>query len=323
MKKSLFYILLVLFFTACDEHDEIVMPEADFVMSASEVSVYETVTFNYTGSPATQVVVYTGDPGHNYELKEEGNSGFVVNKGVATYAYKTPGTYEVVMIATNYDRFGNGQSLMSVTRKSITVKDDDNELRSLSLKKDLYNKELPAEIVGNQLRLAVPEKVRVNNRDIAVNLKAQRLEVSTMSANAAILLNGDPIVTTKKYDLTQELTLSVVAASGDVRDYSIHALSLPSFTSFSVGNATGTVTYSNYDFNKCTVTISIPSGTDLTNVIPTFVSTSAKKIYLNGVEQVSGVTAVDFTSPVEYELVNFEEGNESFTCTMYVTVMAN
>ncbi|MDE6306505.1 MAG: hypothetical protein K2L90_07950, partial [Muribaculaceae bacterium] len=91
MKKYLFYILLPLLAASCDDDDKVVMPDASFTMSADEVSIYETVTYTYTGSPSTQVVIYTGDTGHNFDLKNDGNSGFVVNDGVATYAYKEPG----------------------------------------------------------------------------------------------------------------------------------------------------------------------------------------------------------------------------------------
>ena len=319
MKKYLFYILLPLIATACDDDDKVVMPEAAFTMSDTEVSIYETVTFEYTGSPATQVVVYPGDTGHDFDLKDEGNSGFVVNDGVATYAYKEPGTFDVVVVATNYDKTGD-VSMMNVARQTITVKDDDNELRTLSLKRDLYNKELPASIDGNIILLAVPEKVRISNRDIAVSLKAQRLEVATMSANASVLVNGAPFVSTTKYNLTAPVKVSVVAASGDQRDYTMHAVSLPSFSAFAIGSAKGTVAFSDYDFDKTTVEVKVPAGTDLTSLVPTFTAAAAKRIQVNGVDQVSGSTAVDFSKPVVYELTNWEEGNESISCTSYVTV---
>lgn len=322
MKKYLFYILLPLLAASCDDDDKVVMPDAEFTMSADEVSIYETVTYTYTGSPSTQVVIYTGDTGHNFDLKDDGNSGFVVNDGVATYAYKEPGTFDVVVVATNYDKYG-GESMMNIARKTITVKDDDNELRTLSLKRDIYNKELPAHIEGNDILLAVPEKVRISNRDIAVSLKAQRLEVATMSANASVLVEDAPFVATSKYNLTVPLKLSVVAASGDKRDYMIHAVTLPSFSAFAVGTAKGTIAFSDYDFDKTTVTVTVPAGTDLTSVTPEFTAAAAKRIRVNGVDQVSGSTAVDFSEPVVYELTNWEDGNEAMACTSYVTVTVN
>lgn len=319
MKKYIFYILLPLLATSCDDDDKVVMPDAGFTMSATEVSIYETVTFEYTGSPATQVAIYPGDTGHDFDLKDEGNSGFVVNDGVATYAYKEPGTFDVVVVATNYDKTGD-VSMMSVARQSITVKDDDNELRTLSLKRDLYNKELPATIEGNTVVFAVPEKVRISNRDIAVSLKAQRLEVATMSANASVLINDAPFAATTKYNLTEPVKLSVVAASGDQRDYTVHAVSLPSFSAFSIGTAKGTVAFSDYDFDKTTVAVTVPAGTDLTALVPAFTAAAAKRICVNGVEQVSGSTPVDFTEPVVYELTNWKDDNEQISCTSYVTV---
>lgn len=319
MKKYLFYILLPLLVTACDDDDTVVMPEAAFTMSATEVSIYETVTFTYTGTPATQVAIYPGDTGHNFDLKDEGNSGFVVNDGEATYAYKEPGTFDVVIVATNYDKYGD-ESMMHVARQTIVVKDDDNELRSLSLKRDMYNKELPASIDGNTILLAVPEKVRISNRDIAVNLKSQRLEVATMSANASVLVADAPFVATTKYNLESPLALSVVAASGDRRDYTVHAVRLPSFSAFTIGSAKGTVAFSDYDFDKTTVTVTVPAGTDLKALVPTFTAAAAKRVRVNGVEQVSGSTTVDFSEPVVYELTNWEDGNEALSCTSYVTV---
>ncbi len=44
-----------------------------------------------------QVSIFTGDKSHDYHLLEQGNTGFVVNKGTFSYAYKQPGTYQVTV----------------------------------------------------------------------------------------------------------------------------------------------------------------------------------------------------------------------------------
>ena len=310
MKKyNLIFLIIFFLFSSCEE--EIVdTPDASFNMSAEEVSINETVEFEYTGTNAKQIVVYTGDTDHDYELKTQSNTGFVMNKGRLTYAYKKPGTYKVVVVATNYNKDGS-EIIFNTVEKTIVVIDDRTDLRQISLKKDLYNKELPAIVLDNILFFTVPYKVRINNRDIAVSASAQRLEIVAYSESASILINEEDFVATTRYDLTQPLALAVVSDAGDTKNYVVETLRLPVFESFSINGVSGSIIYSDYHFDKMYISITLPAGTNRAALVPEFASVDAKSIKIDETEQTSGNSTVDFSSPVIYRLINWKDGLEN------------
>lgn len=75
--------------------DKATQPTAAFTVDANRVEVNQSVTVRFTGN-ADNVVVFPGDQGQDYDLIKENNTGLVVNKGLFTYAYSTPGTYKMV-----------------------------------------------------------------------------------------------------------------------------------------------------------------------------------------------------------------------------------
>ncbi len=302
---SLFTFLL---FPSC-ENEVVVKPNADFTISETVVSVNETVTFTYTGSEAKQVVIYTGDEGHDYQLKEQSNSGVVLSKGILTYAYKKQGTYKVVLIATNYDKEGN-ESLYSAVEKEITVVDDRVDLQEISLKRDLFNKQLLGQINGNDILFVVPYKIRISGKDIAVDITKQRLEISTSSDAAQVSVNGDAYNTSTKYDLSQPVTLNILAPSGQNKAYSIETMRYAVFENFSINGIAGEISYSDFNFEKTYISVTLPSGTDVSALTPAFSSNDAKSITIGGTEQISGESVVDFTQPVTYVLKTWKDGNE-------------
>ena len=69
------------------------------------------------------------------------------------------------------------------------------------------------------------------------------------------------------------------------------------------------------------VTLKVVYGTDLTALVPTFTLSSGAKAYVAGAEQVSGVTAVNFTNPVTYVIIA-ENGSTEKQWTVTVTTSA-
>jgi len=53
-------------------------------------------------------------------------------------------------------------------------------------------------------------------------------------------------------------------------------------------------------FSTLNISATVPAGTNLTNLVATFVTSPTSTVTVNGVPQVSGVTANDFTNPVVY-----------------------
>jgi PKD repeat protein len=310
MKQKFIYALLLLLLFACEKEEEVTAPVARFTVSSNEVSVNETVTFEYTGSGAKQVAVYTGDQGHDYSLKTSGNSGLVVNKGILTYSYKKPGRYTAVLVASNYDKEGK-DIVFAVDSTIITVEDDRTDLRVISLKKDIYNKEIPGQIIDRRILFAIPYKVRVSGRDVAVNIAQQRLEIAAFSDAATVLVNDETFGATTRYNLSNPLSVKIVSAAGDEKEYEAVTLRYPIFESFSINGAAGTVQYSDFDFDKLSVTVTLPAGTNPASLVPVFASNDAQTVHIGETAQVSGETAIDFTHPVTYRLKTWKPEAES------------
>lgn len=56
----------------------------------------------------------------------------------------------------------------------------------------------------------------------------------------------------------------------------------------------------------------VPYLTDFSNLVPSF-ATNGDKVYVNGVEQISGVTANDFSAPVSYQIISSQGVEQMFT----------
>ncbi len=91
-------------------------------------------------------------------------------------------------------------------------------------------------------------------------------------------------------------------------------------TAFSIGNSRGTIDNSN-DKSR-TINVTVPFGTDLKGLIPTFTASSGAKVRLNssttGTELQSGKTAVNFSHPVKLYVTS-----EDTKLTVEYTVTVN
>ncbi len=64
-----------------------------------------------------------------------------------------------------------------------------------------------------------------------------------------------------------------------------------------------------------TVSIVVPEGTDVTALVPTFTFVGTKVVAL-GRDQISGVSAVDFTTPVTYRVVAANLTSQDYVVTV-------
>lgn len=310
MKKiNIISLLFILLMYSCD-NEEVTVPNADFTISSNTLSVNETVTFNYTGTSARQVVIYTGDVGHDYSLKEESNTGLVLNKGILTYSYKKPGVYKAVLVATNYDKEGK-EIIFDTAEAEIIVEDDRTDLRIISLKKDIYNKEIQGRIVDNKILFAVPYKVRINNRDIVINVAQQRIELSAYSDAAKLTVNGESYQANTKYNLNNPVNIKIESDAGDTKEYEVVVLRYPIFETYTINDITGTITYSDFDFDKVNISVTLPAGTDVKALKPVFSSADAQTVKISDADQISGETSIDFTHPATYLLRTWDIENEN------------
>lgn len=65
-----------------------------------------------------------------------------------------------------------------------------------------------------------------------------------------------------------------------------------------------------------TVTVAVPSATDLTSLKATFVIPPSSKLEVGGVLQVSGTTVLDFTNPVIYTFTDENGASQNYTVTV-------
>lgn len=308
--------LLVLLLSACVE-DEVKVPVASFEASKAVCTINESVVFHFTGQ-AQQVSIFTGDKSHDYHLLEQGNAGFVVNKGTFSYAYKQPGTYQVVIVATNFSE-GAETILKDTSSLIIRVTDEDATIKALSCPKVLYD-EIAAENVNDTDWLVrLPQKIQFGGKTAAVTSK-QRLAVKLASDSTILLVNGLKFSSTTQYELNAPVALNLTAHSGAVKDYTLYMLRFPEFASFKLAGVTGVLTRSEFNYNKMAMTVTLPAGSAKTNLIPEFALSEGQEVFVNGVLQISGVSVVDFTAPVVFRLRNTSVAKPQLTAETEVTV---
>lgn len=334
MKITKFSIMLLAgvaaMFASCDDK-EATQPTAAISVDKYRYEVNESMQLRFIGN-ADNVVVFTGDETHDYELRTEANTGLVVNKGLLTYAYQKPGIYHVVCVATNHEDAGN--SLLSDTTSVwVTVTDDVNTIKDVTVSVLNIN-EVYADLVNDKdWRLALPRKVRYNKKDVNLALRNQRLSIYQDSPSATVVLKEEtapeedfkPNMSSSRYDLAKVFDIRSTAGSGGVRDYRLYTIYYGEFKAFKLAGVTAKLERSEYDYSTCAINIEVPAGTDVTALAPDFTlnDPANDRVFIGDVEQTSG-TAVDFTTPVTYRLVSTHASNPAITvestCVVTVTV---
>ena len=127
MKKLSNIIILAMMavmLAACSgENQEARTPVASITVNADRLEINQSMEIRFNGV-ADQVVIFTGDNGHDYDLRNESNTGFVMNKGLFTYSYSVPGKFKVVCVATTYDTYMGDNMKTDITTFEVTVSDD-------------------------------------------------------------------------------------------------------------------------------------------------------------------------------------------------------
>ncbi|HPH47375.1 MAG TPA: hypothetical protein PLO29_00625 [Paludibacter sp.] len=293
-----FFVLLV---SACVE-EELIMPVASVEVSKTVYGINESVVFNFTGQ-AQQVAIFPGDNTHNYDLFESGgNTGFVVNKGTFSYAYKQPGTYKVVVVASNYSE-GAVNMLKDTTSVMIQVIDDDVTIKSLSCPRVLYDEIAAVSVNETDWLVCLPQRVLFRGQQPNIP-STQRLAVKLASDSTVLLVDGFAFSATKNYQLNNPLTLSLTAHAGNVMQYTLYMLRLPEFSVFKLNGVDGVLTRSEFNYDKMTMTVTLPAGTDKTKLVPEFTLSQGQEVFVNDMLIRSAVSEIDFSMPVVFRIRN-------------------
>lgn len=297
LKSILGLLVCAVIFTACEE-DEATQPVASVSVDKNLYDTNETMTVKFTGS-AENVVIFTGDKSHDYELREQSNTGLIVNKGLFTYAYQQPGTFKVVCVATNHA--DEGQSIKTDTCSFyVKVVDDVTEIEKLSAPAVLYDEVYASQLNDTDWLLEIPRQVKYRtSHKTAINIKKQKLKFYLASDSTKIEVNGAPFSSNTQYDLSKTADITLTSHAGTVRDYKLYTVNYGEFETFTLAGKK--MTKNNYTrteeaYDYAELNIAVAAGVEA----PTFDLYDNEKVYVDGVEQISGVTTQDFSQPVTY-----------------------
>lgn len=337
MKKiNVFWILICLFLlSACDPNDYAsdlyVQPEASFEIPKTDYDVFESVIFTNKGS-GQYFVVYPGDKNHRYGLS--GNTGFSTNtNGTFSYSYSDPGTYTAVWVASSTNV--KGEKEISIDSVTVTVVARNGGLDRFSIyniyRLDEYQTGGLSIYYTSYGEFISPDTLICpilysSWKDAAFNsIKASQYADFELSSNNAemywVNLLGEEIKITPKSTASRILyfvengklktqNFRVKTASGFISDYYMAPVMIPQFTKFSINGVDGTITRNISDFYVYDVELTLPSGTDLQGVKPEFVVMNNDtnlldgtncKVTINGIEQISGTSVVNFSNKGEAE----------------------
>lgn len=304
---------------ACSsDNEEARTPEAAYQINKTALEVNETMEITFTGV-ADQVVVFTGDDMHEYVKRAESNTGFVVNKGVFTYAYRTPGTYTVTVIASTYDTYLGENQKIDIKEFQVTVEDNTCTIEGISatVNPNVYI----AEAVNDHDWVICTPTMQLNNgREVKFKTTGQRIKFDMGTDNAEIFVDGSETAhdyNKSKYDLSKTYQLHVVAPSGASRDYTLYGMVYPELTNVKVGDQTLTLVRNAYYQDMLTYTY--PALQETAGPLKlTYTADADAVFYADGVAMPSG-SDIDLTKEnVEYTLVRTNAENAAVTATTRV-----
>lgn len=311
-------LCIPLFFASCDD-DSIATPVASVTVNQQELSINETMVIHFTGV-ADQVAIYTGDNMHNYDLRAESNTGFVANKGLFTYSYSVSGQYKVVCVASTYSDEAK-EMRQDTCSFLVKVTDDVTEIDKLSCSQVLYDEVFANKYPNDEWLMVLPRKVKYNTSSASISLASQRLKFYIQSDSTKIQIDGKPYVNTSRYNLTNPVAVQVTSDYGTVRPYKLYTIYYPEFNTFKLAGVTGTVIRTEFDYSYFEIEVKLPSGTDVSNLVPEFsLFSSTDKVYIGDTEQTSESSAVDFTKDVTYRIVSTSPDNPNMQAESTVSI---
>jgi hypothetical protein len=249
----------------------------------------------------------------------QSNTGYVVNKGVFTYSFSTPGVYKVVCVASTYTDLAT-ELKQDTCSRIVTVIDDVTEINRISCSQVLYDEVFADKMENDEWLMKLPRKVKYNNQTPSISL-SQKLNFYIDSDSTKIVVNGAKYSSSTKYDLSNALDILVKSNYGTERLYKLHTIYYPEFETFKLAGVEAAFVRNAYDYSTFELQITLAPGTDLSNLVPEFTMTgSTEKAYIGNVEQISGTSTVDFSQNTVYRLVSTSAGNSAVEAEATVRV---
>jgi hypothetical protein len=210
---------------------------------------------------------------------------------------------------------------ISLSCSQVNVKPDTNSLssdKSINSFGFVSVSNVTASISGNNVLVTVPIGTDITNLKAIFTIIGKTVKVGSVIQVSGVSANN----------FTNPVTYTLAAEDGTTADYIVKvqfALSgLKDITAFNftvdLNRVSGITSDKTGTINGSAISITVLSGTNLTNLISTF-TTTGKSVKVGTITQVSGVTANDFTNPVTYTVTAEDGTTKSFVVT--VTVLSN
>lgn len=312
-------------------------------MNAGQYEVFESVVFSNTGN-GQSYVVFPGDTGHKYGMS--GNSGFTsASNGSFAYSYQEVGDYTAVWVASSVK--GDGTIITKADSVKIKVVSSNGGLEQFYLSNfyTLTDFGVTYKAYSNTVSsdtLVCPVLYAGWNGFKTLSDRCRIVCNFRLSSTLAKLYWYDNVAFTEKELKTGSTATTdgvsftanskssiqkfiVRTASGLSTNYYIAAAVIPNFTRFTVN--VGGVDYNavisrdiSY-YNRFNVQLSLPSGTDLKAMKPSFdvvgndpniTDGSNYQVTINGQVQTSGISIQNFSSKqLVYEINMWVLGSQN------------
>ena len=235
-------------------------------------------------------------------------SGASVKIGSATQASGT--TVNNFMSPVTYTVIAADSSTKDYTINVTIAPSQEKDITSFSFS----NLAVVGTINGNDIVIVVPFGTAVSG-----------LAADFTTSGASVRVGFTPQVSGSTVnDFTNPLTYTVTAADGSTKNYTVTVTVAPNplnkdITAFGFAGLAvkGTISGTN-------ITVTVPYGTDVSTLVADFTTTGAS-VKVGGMEQVSGITANDFSningSPVVYTVVAENGSTKDYMVTVNTAAM--
>ena len=220
-------------------------------------------------------------------------------------------TGEVVYRITAEDGTTFKDYEVNVSKAAASIQNSITEFRFNALEPDVIG---TINQVNGTINLTVPFATNLTTLVATfTNSPLSNVTVGVVAQTSGVTVN----------DFTADKVYRVTAESGAVKDYTVHvakaaasgANSILTFGFLALDpDVIGTINQTNH-----TISLTVPFGTDVTNLVATFTSSDLSTVWIGGVQQTSATTANNFTAPVVYKCKAEDNSEELYTVTVTVT----
>jgi trimeric autotransporter adhesin len=235
-------------------------------------------------------------------------------EGMAQFSEVTPNDFTNPV---TYTVVANNGATQNYTVSVSIALNTSKEITAFSFK-SADNPELTADVIGvinaTAISLTVPYGTDVTVLKASFSSTGQSIKVGNIDQVSGITANDftNPVVytVTAADSSTQNYTVTVTIALNTAKNitaFSFRSVDNPGLTADVIGVINGT-----------TITLTVPYGTDVTGLKAMF-STSGRSVLVEGVTQVSGTTANDFTYPVVYRVTADDGSTLDYTVTVNIS----